>query len=557
MKNKKNNQKFIVIGINCNGLSGKRNSFTANLEQLKPSVFFIQETKFMRKGLFKATYFGSCDEIEILVVEGTIQERKCRFINGYGPQESADINKRIQFYARLEEEIIKAKLQNTMICLEFDANAKLGPEIIANDPHDLTPNGELLLGIIVRNSLVVCNGTRLCEGLLTRTRKTVNGLEESVIDFLIVCEELFNHMEDMKVDEQKLFAVESYTKTGKNVKVTQTDHNMLIGTFNAMISDKYLEQRKEIFKYNDIDGQKRFKDLTSKNILSKCFDEENDVVKASSKWLKELKNILHRSFKKVRVCKRGKTRSVVIEKIKIKQKVVNDIETLKNDLKSVNNGDKTESIKKIHVLEDKLETIGNEIAEINALKHANAIQEHFEELTNDDGQFSSMQMWRLKKKLFKNQSEVPTAMVDPVGNLISGKYSLRELYKTTYQDRLGYKSIKPGWEGVEVMKNYLFEKRIEHSSSIKSRNWNLEEVKKVCKKLKHGKARDRDDLIFELFKPDYAGNDLMISMMKMFNMIKENLKIPKFLQKVTITSLYKNKGAKNDFANQRGVWSLK
>ena len=539
----------------------------------------------MRKGLFKATDFeifeyirptgggsiltgvhhklnpvlisdGSCDEIEILVVEGTIQERKCRFINGYGPQESADINKRIQFYARLEEEIIKAKLQNTMICLEFDANAKLGPEIIANDPHDLTPNGELLLGIIVRNSLVVCNGTRLCEGLLTRTRKTVNGLEESVIDFLIVCEELYNHMEDMKVDEQKIFAVESYTKTGKNVKVTQTDHNMLIGTFNAMINDKYLEQRKEIFKYNDIDGQKRFKDLTSKNILSKCFDEENDVVKASSKWLKELKNILHRSFKKVRVCKRGKTRSVVIEKIKIKQKVVNDIETLKNDLKSVNNGDKTESIKKIHVLEDKLEMIENEIAEINALKHANAIQEHFEELTNDDGQFSSMQMWRLKKKLFKNQSEVPTAMVDPVGNLISGKYSLRELYKTTYQDRLGYKSIKPGWEGVENMKNYLFEKRIEHSSSIKSRNWNLEEVKKVCKKLKHGKARDRDDLIFELFKPDYAGNDLMISMMKMFNMIKENLKIPKFLQKVTITSLYKNKGAKNDFSNQRGVFNV-
>ena len=51
-KNKSN--KVTVIGINCNGLSGKRDSMTANLELLKPSIFFIQETKFMKKGSFKA-----------------------------------------------------------------------------------------------------------------------------------------------------------------------------------------------------------------------------------------------------------------------------------------------------------------------------------------------------------------------------------------------------------------------------------------------------------------------------------------------------------------------
>ena len=71
------------------------------------------------------------EEVEIIVVEGKIQERSCRFINAYGPQESAELNKRIQFYSRLEEEIIKAKMQNTLICLELDANAKLEEEIIA------------------------------------------------------------------------------------------------------------------------------------------------------------------------------------------------------------------------------------------------------------------------------------------------------------------------------------------------------------------------------------------------------------------------------------------
>ena len=42
-----------VIGINCNGLSGKRDSLIANISVLKPSTFLVQETKFMKKGLFK------------------------------------------------------------------------------------------------------------------------------------------------------------------------------------------------------------------------------------------------------------------------------------------------------------------------------------------------------------------------------------------------------------------------------------------------------------------------------------------------------------------------
>ena len=121
---------------------------------------------------------------------------------------------------------------------------------------------------------------------------------------------------------------------------------MLIGTFNIELYVKSLEQRKEIFKYNDLEGQKRFKELTSKNILSKCFDNEKDILKASSKWLKELKNILHRSFKKVRVCKKENTKSIVVEKVKIKQRVVNQLETLTNNIQNVYIGTRSDLIKK-------------------------------------------------------------------------------------------------------------------------------------------------------------------------------------------------------------------
>ena len=83
-----------------------------------------------------------------------------------------------------------------------------------------------------------------------------------------------------------------------------------------------------------------------------------------------------------------------------------------------------------------------------------------------------------------------------------------------------------------------------------------EDSKDLQKKLKSGKARDRDDFIYEIFKPNLAGDDLMVSLMHMFNGMKQNQLIRHFFQKMTITSLYKNKGVKSSFANQRGVFNL-
>ena len=154
-------------------------------------------------------------------------------------------------------------------------------------------------------------------------------------------------------------------------------------------------------------------------------------------------------------------------------------------------------------------------------------------------------MWKLKKKLSPQTSEVPMAMLDPCGNLISGKYGLKKLYETTYKERLSHKPIKS-----------LFESSIKLSSQQKSDDWDLANVKKICKKLKAGKSRERDDIIFELFKPDFARENLFESLKLMFNGLRRNLSIPDFLQNVSITSLYKNKGRKNKFSNQRGIFNV-
>ena len=117
--------------------------------------------------------------------------KEAHAIVGYGPQENLPTVQRMPFFATLEEEIVSAKLANKSIIIQMDANSKLGKELIPNDPKDQSPNGAVLAGIIKRNVLIVVNSLETkVKGLITRKRVTVDGVEESVIDFVIVSSDL-------------------------------------------------------------------------------------------------------------------------------------------------------------------------------------------------------------------------------------------------------------------------------------------------------------------------------------------------------------------------------
>ena len=50
------------------------------------------------------------------------------------------------------------------------------------------------------------------------------------------------------------------------------------------------------------------------------------------------------------------------------------------------------------------------------------------------------------------------------------------------------------------------------------------------------KKYDKTVKIYELFKPPYAGRDVYESLTKIFNQIKQELKIPSFFEIMSITS---------------------
>ena len=142
----------------------------------------------VHKSLSPVFISGGEYDIEILVVQAKIGKYDCRFINGYGPQEYRQMDDRIKFFARLEQEAINAKMFGNFICIEMDANAKLRPELIAADPNQRSGNGDLLIAMCERNNLIICNTTELCQGVITRQRETVNGIERSTLDYVILCQ---------------------------------------------------------------------------------------------------------------------------------------------------------------------------------------------------------------------------------------------------------------------------------------------------------------------------------------------------------------------------------
>ena len=77
----------------------------------------------------------------------------------------------------------------------------------------------------------------------------------------------------------------------------------------------------------------------------------------------------------------------------------------------------------------------------------------------------------------------------------------------------------------------------------------------MCKSLRNSKARDELGFIYELFKPPYAGEDVHLSLTMMFNEMKHKLKIPKYFEKMSITSFYKNRGSRFSLQNDLGVFS--
>ena len=343
LNKKQKHSRLVAIGCNAAGLKQKVKSLESKIEKLNPGCVFLQETKLYKKGqvtidgftpfehvrntskgggllslICKSfdpvlVYEGD-DDIELLVVQGTIGKLKVRFINAYGPQEDDTSERIMGFYETLEEQIISAFDNGCGIIMECDANAKLGWEIIKNDPNAQSDNGALLWSLVNRNNLSVVNSLDICNGTITRKRVTKISTETAVLDYFIVCDRMLKHVTKLEVDEKRIDVLTKYVGKKGNAKFVESDHNLLIMYFDIHYEKELKNPRIEFFDFNNLESQQLFFTETSHNKLTKCFRDGCSVEENSQRFEKVFTRIVHKCFKKVRL--RPKKVDVVGEKLK-------------------------------------------------------------------------------------------------------------------------------------------------------------------------------------------------------------------------------------------------
>ena len=144
-------------------------------------------------------------------------------------------------------------------------------------------------------NLILLNGTDLCQGLITRSRVAGNNIEKSIIDFVILSDDLLPLVISIIIDEDRKYSLTRITKdeSGKTC-VIESDHN-LITEFNIAAREKKVPQRIDMFNYRNVECQKIFKKVTTEKTNNK------DINIMGKKFLKSLNEFSYLSFRKIRV----------------------------------------------------------------------------------------------------------------------------------------------------------------------------------------------------------------------------------------------------------------
>ena len=566
--------KFGILGTNCNGIVNKQDSLKAAVSLFKPSVLTLQETKSRKYGNIKLGGYqifeklrkggnggglltaaeenispvlvstGKYDESEILTIQVKVGQCNIRIINGYGPQEDECKKEYIyKHWQEVEEEIVAAKDNECLVVLQTDANAKIGKEYLKNDPNNTSANGKILLQLCKRQNLTILNTLDTCKGVITRERATVNGIERSVIDYIIVCKEMEHFLEEMKIDEDRNHVL---TKYGKNI--TQSDHNLLFSKFSIKYSPLRNNNRIEIFHLKDKKGKEHFlKETSETDSLSRCFSEYRTFEHNAKVFYRKLMGKIRKCFKVIRIKKRGKYPKVENDQIQENIKIQAELKIFLKNCKSP-------TIKM--VAQNKLEEVEKYLKEWFYKKNVDTTKEYIEEIKNDSGEFSQLKLWKLKQKLCPKSRDPPMAKKDKTGNIITSPELLKNLYLETYQERLKNRAMKTELMDMYFLKEELWQSRVKELIYKKTKPWSIQEMRKATKSLKKNRTKDPNGMINELFMNECAGEDLEKALVKLITGIKDTYHFPEYILRENISTIYKNKGSRLDMNNDRGIFLI-
>ena len=562
------------MGVNAAGLSSKMLSFKCVMQELSPSVFMIQETKLKSQGKIKIENYivfellrtqqkgggglamgvrkelnpilirEGNDEVEALSVEIEVTNMKIRCCVGYGCQESDVIERKNRFWDYLDQDVYQAGQRGHGFILHFDGNLWAGETIIPGDKRGQNRNGKLFSDFLQRNkNLTVVNSSPLCSGLVTRVRDKDGKLEESTLDFFVVCDRILPFVTSMVIDEDKKFILTNYTQVKKGGKAVDSDHYTQYMDVNLQYNP--VKPVREFFlHYKNKKSQMKFKQLTTDtDEFTKCLNTNSSIIEKSYLWKGVLNKFCSKSFMKIRINKKAK-RLNVNPKV---SKLINERYQLRKQSKQHAKSD---------LFTSKIEFVNKQISLIEAQDKRDKLFKYYEKFSSDSENVNILEMWKYMGKICpKFDQALPKAKYNHVGKLLSEKEGIKQSYALEFKNRFRPRPVRPDLRRIEKQRNHIFNLCLQNASNIEARDINERDLSQALRDLKNNKSRDPHGFINELFKSGMCGDNLKKSLLILFNSLKENKIMPDFMKWSNITAIQKKK-CSLDLKDHRGVSRL-
>ena len=420
--------------------------------------------------------------------------------------------------------------------MEF-GNLWAGSEIIPGDRRPQNRNGRLFQEFLERNkNLTVVNALSLCQGLITRSRKTNNQIEESILDFFVVCDRVLPFVTKMVIDDHKKHILTNYQAMKTGGKAINSDHFTQYMDLKIEYKSEKPE-RIEFFDYKNKDGQEKFKILTTQTKdFTNCFDSNKPLEKQFNEWMNILRDFCTKAFKKICIKRKKKTQY-------IKDSIRKLIDERNNLVSEGGN-------------EARIKEVKENIAEKEAEENREILIKNFKPLADNPETINIKEMWKLNSKLWpKTSTCLLIAKKNFKGKLLSSPRDIKNLLFLEYKNRLRPRPLRPDLDYITKNKKKIFKRKMALAKSRKSDPWKMEDLNKALNNLKTKKARDSEGFLNEIFKLEVIGDDLKTSLLVLFNKLKSEKLIPQIFNVTNITTIPKS-GSRTDPRNERGIFRV-
>ena len=554
--------KLQIYYNNINGYASKKESLRQICKSLSPDIITLCETKLStnakpkiegyevivsscKKGkegflfavkentVLSAEKLSESNEKNILTVRITYPQCVIRVIIAHGPQETDEMESRTEFYEALMVEIERGQASEDNVIVVGDMNARIRPtESKPEEIHHASNNGKLLKELVEKYQLRVLNFHQKAIGKWTRIQNSKKGTEKSIIDYILVEDNLKGRVDRILIDEDKLYTPWRLKSCRRKRRIIFSDHTAIITTINIT---------KGLTPVNTVsppkswivtpEGLTMFKEITSEEVIPM---ETGDPTFMYQQWLNGTEDAIDRCFRrkrppKHRPCKIEKGAAMIrktLQEVAAKGKLQREL--IKDYMK--------------RLMEREVEKLDNQRVE--------KLKQTMESLSDKD-KFSPNGYWRLKKSIAKKNTAPKLSSIVKNGIEITGKELIKEEVAKEFKHRLRNRQPDQDWIEYTHTRNEIVQVLMEMNTD-NGRAFTLEELVAIIKDLKKKKTPGYDGINAEFLIE--AGNGLLVPLLQIFNAIRVSKSIPEQWNQVLISLIYKNKGSKKELVNYRGIF---